>query len=122
MPKYTMKMGTNGNTNTPTTFRADSYAMKYAMQNNGGKDSKSGEPLKIDYFYVGGNKPLSNLLKDLSKNRSSASRDVIQGHINNLPDSAQKRATAEFEKMTPSYTEVFTTGEDGKRNKEVVRY
>tara|TARA_R100000908_G_C3744716_1_gene140329 strand:+ start:1059 stop:1427 length:369 start_codon:yes stop_codon:yes gene_type:complete len=122
MANYTMKMGAHGGTNTPTTFRADSDAMQYAMQTNGGKDSKSGEPLQIDYFHVGGNRNLSNLLKDLSKNRSSASRDVIQGHINNLPNSAQNRANALFKKMKPSYTEIFTTGEDGKRNKEVVRY
>ena len=121
MPKYTMKMGAR-QLNSEGAFRMDSYATQYAMQNNGGKDSKSGEPLQIDYFHLGGNRNLSNLLKDLSKNRSSASRDVIQGHIDNLPDSAQNRANALFKKMSPSYSEIFTTGEDGKRNKEVVRY
>ena len=120
--KYTMKMGTTGSTNTPTTFRKDSYAMQYAMQNNGGEDSKSGEPLKIDYFHVGGNRNLSNLLKDLTKNQSSASRDVIQGHIDNLPNSTQRRANAIFKKMSPSYSEVYTPNKDGGRDKEVVRY
>ena len=119
--KYTMKMGTR-QLNSEGAFRMDSYATQYAMQNNGGKDSKSGETTKIDYFYVGGNKPLSNLLKDLTKNQSSASRDVIQGHIRNLPNSAQNRASALFEKMTPSYSEVFTPNKDGGRDKEVVRY
>lgn len=119
--KYTMKIGTR-QLDSEGAFRMDSYATQYAMQNNGGKDSKSGEPLKIDYFFVGGNKPLSNLLKDLTKNKSTASGDVIQGHIANLPKSAQNRASALFEKMTPSYSEVYSTSEDGKRNKEVVRY
>ena len=50
--KYTMKMVTNGSTNTPTTFRKDSYAMQYAMQNNGGEDSKSGEPLKLSLIHI----------------------------------------------------------------------
>ena len=119
--KYTMKMGTR-QLDSEGAFRMDSYATQYAMQNNGGKDSKSGEPLQIDYFHIGGNKPLSNLLKDLTKNQSSASRDVIQGHIRNLPNSAQNRASALFEKMTPSYSEVFTPNKDGGRDKEVVRY
>ena len=44
--KYTMKMGAR-QTDAPTTFRADSYAMQYnyAMKNeHNGKDSKSGSP------------------------------------------------------------------------------
>lgn len=121
MPKYTMKMNSR-QLHSDDAFRMDSYATQYAMQNNGGEDSKSGEPLKIDYFHVGGNRNLSNLLKDLSKNRSSASRDVIQGHIDNLPTSAQNRANAIFSKMTPSYTEVYTPNKDGGKDKSVVRY
>lgn len=117
--KYTMKMGAR-QLNSEGAFRMDSYATQYAMQNNGETDSKSGETTKIDYFHVGGNRQLSNILKDLTK--SSASRDVIQGHIENLPNSAQRRATAIFEKMSPSYSEVYTPNKDGGRDKEVVRY
>ena len=121
MGKYTMKLNSR-QLHSEDAFRMDSYATQYAMQNNGGKDSKSGEPLKIDYFYFGENKNLSSLLKDLSKNRSTASRDVIEAHIRNLPNSAERRATAEFEKMKPSYSEIFTPNKDGGRDKEVVRY
>jgi|TARA_B100000035_G_scaffold48016_1_gene36602 hypothetical protein len=118
---YTMKIG-NRELHSDHAFRMDSYATQYAMQTNGGKDSKSGETLKIDYFYIPKNKNLSNLLKDLSKNRSTASRDVIQGHIDNLPDSAQNRANAIFKTMSPSYTEVYKPNKDGGRDKEVIRY
>jgi len=118
---YTMQIG-NRQLNSEGAFRMDSYATQYAMQNNGEEDSKSGERLQIDYFHVGGNRNLSGLLKDLAKSRSSASRDVIQGHINNLPQSAQNRANAIFKKMSPSYSEVFTPNKDGGRDKEVIRY
>ena len=132
---YTMKMGSR-QIDGDTTFRMDSYAMQYAMQNNGGKDSKSGSPYpdgdpnKVDWsktpklqkdevaldqstrsgtVYRRYNVP-SNLAKDLGKPKMAGMRvteEVLAANINNMPRSKRNKYRVWFQNAQKEKFEYF---------------
>lgn len=107
----------------PAGYLTPSATKKAVMRlngNGGDPDTKSGEISRISYYSLLNNRDLKKLLPQLTRN--TASKDVIQGHIQNLPASTQARATKLFKKMKPTYDEVRTKNEDGTTSKSVERF